>query len=598
MTHNDQHSAHEPWHDLPEGFAEHLELESRLSASLRNASIDRTHAALDAPPARIVDLGSGVGADAVQLARRFPTARVHALDVSDELLARVRSAAVEAQVADRVEARRVDLNDDWSAELPRDVDLVWAALSLHHLENPAAALRRAYSALRPGGVLVLTELAGEPRFEPDDLGSGLTGLRGRIQVARAAHGYARTDWPELLVDAGFARPVQYDHELIVDATTADGARYLEHRLRAHGDDELAGDDQVALEEVIASLQDGTSPISHRSSRAVWIAVRPQDDGALASARDIDADVAVVGGSYAGLAAAIILARSRRDVVVIDEGQPRNAPADGAHNVLGHEGIAPHALLEKGRAEAESYGVRIISGRVTGLSGGVDAFSVQMGEEKARIRARRVILATGLVDDLPAIPGVREGWGKTVLHCPFCHGWEVRDQRIAVLSRDEVGIHQATLFRQLSDNVTVFLHEAVEPTEEQSAMLAAAGVPVVRGRIEKLIVEGTDVRAVQIEGGESVDIDAVVVAPRFRARTELYESIGGTAEQMPFGTQIPADPRGETAVPGVWVAGNAGQPMAMVIMSSASGVATGAAVHGDLVMADLDRAVRMRRDDSA
>lgn len=130
------------------------------------------------------------------------------------------------------------------------------------------------------------------------------------------------------------------------------------------------------------------------------------------------------------------------------------------------------------------------------------------------------------------------------------------------------------------------------------MLAAAGVPVVRGRIEKLIVEGTDVRAVQIEGGESVDIDAVVVAPRFRARTELYESIGGTAEQMPFGTQIPADPRGETAVPGVWVAGNAGQPMAMVIMSSASGVATGAAVHGDLVMADLDRAVRARRDDSA
>jgi SAM-dependent methyltransferase len=241
----------------------------------------------------------------VALAQRFPTARVHALDVSEELLAHVRDAAAEAEVADRVEARRVDLNEDWPAELPSDVDLVWAALSLHHLDDPATALRRAYSVLRPGGVLVLTELAGEPRFAPVDLGSGLTALHERIQAARAAHGHARTDWPELLVDAGFSPAEQHDHELIVDATTAEGAQYLEHRLRAHGDDALGDDDQAALEMTIASLQDGTSPISHRSGRTVWVAVRPQTDGALAPAGDIDAEVAVVGGSYAGLAAAII-----------------------------------------------------------------------------------------------------------------------------------------------------------------------------------------------------------------------------------------------------------------------------------------------------
>lgn len=596
MTHTEQHSAHEPWHhSLPDGFADHLAIESRLSATLRSATLYSAHAALDAPPSRIVDLGSGVGADAVALAQRFPTACVHALDVSDELLARVRSAAVEAQVADRVEAHHADLNEDWSAEIPPNADLVWAALSLHHLDDPEKALRRAYSALRPGGVLVLTELAGEPRFAPDDLGSGRTGLRERIQAVRAAHGYSRTDWPELLADVGFATAERHEYELVVDASTDDGAQYLEHRLRAHGDDEIDGDDQAALEEVIGSLQDGTSPISHRSGRAVWVAVRPQTDGALAPVGDLEADVAVVGGSYAGLAAAIVLARSRRDVVVIDDGEPRNAPAEGAHNVLGHEGIAPGELLEKGRAEAESYGVRIISGRVTGLSGTVDDFTLHSGDDGPRIRARRIILATGLVDDLPDIPGVRKGWGRTVLHCPFCHGWEVRDQRIAVLSRDEVGIHQAMLFRRLSDHVTVFLHEAAEPTEEQSAMLAAADIPVVRGRIEKLVVEGTDVRAVQLEGGEIFAIDAAVVAPRFHARTELYESIGGTAEQVPFGTQIPADPRGETSVKGVWVAGNAAQAMAMVAMSSASGVATGAAVHGDLVMADLDRAVSARRD---
>ncbi|HTN55926.1 MAG TPA: FAD-dependent oxidoreductase [Microbacterium sp.] len=596
MTHTEQHPAHEPWHDLPEAFAEHLELESRLSAPLRTVVLDRAQAAFDAPPERIIDLGSGVGADAVALAERYPTARVHAVDVADELLARVRSAAAAAQVLERVETHRVDLNGEWGAEVPAAADLVWAALSLHHLDDPLTALRRAYSALRPGGVLTLTELSGDPRLGPDDLGSGRPGLLERLLGGQPGHGYARADWPQLLADAGFIVSEQDERELVVEASTSDGARYLEQRVRAHRDrlaDDMSREDRAGLDEVIASIQDGTSPVSYRSGRAVWVAVRPTEDDH-AAPEHIDAEVAVVGGSYAGLAAAIILARSRRDVVVIDEGQPRNAPADGAHNVLGHEGIAPHELLGKARAEAESYGVRILAGRATGLSGTTDAFTVQTGDEGPRIRARRVILATGLVDDLPDIPGVREAWGKTVLHCPFCHGWEVRGRRIAVVSRDEVGLHQAALFAQLSDHVTVFLHEAAEPTVEQSAMLAASGVPLVRGRIEKLVVEGTDVHAVQLESGESFEIDAAVVAPRFHARAELYESIGGTVAQTPFGTQIPADPRGETAVPGVWVAGNAGQPMAMVISSSASGVTTGSALHGDLLMADLDRAVRERR----
>lgn len=313
---------------------------------------------------------------------------------------------------------------------------------------------------------------------------------------------------------------------------------------------------------------------------------------------LSSDVAIVGGGYAGLAAAIVLARSRRDVTLIDAGQPRNTPAEGAHNVLGQEGIAPQDLLAAGRAEAEAYGVRIVPGRVTALGGEIDDFTVDVADGGPRISARRIILATGLVDDLPEIPGVAEAWGKTVLHCPFCHGWEVRDQRIAVLSRAEPGIHQALLFRRLSDQVTLFLHEASELTQEQSETLAALDIPVVRGHVDRLVVDGTEVRAVQTEDGQSFDADAVVVAPRFLARTDLYESIGGVAELNSFGTQIPADPRGMTPVPGIWVAGNAGQPMAMVVASSASGVATGAAVHGDLVLADADRAVRDRRSAAA
>lgn len=337
---------------------------------------------------------------------------------------------------------------------------------------------------------------------------------------------------------------------------------------------------------------------------------------------LTADVVVVGGGAAGLAAAIALGRSRRSVVLVDAGEPRNAPAEGAHNVLGQEGISPLELLARGRAEAEAYGVRLVSGRVTGASGVVDSFTLEIdgapgggaglsadalevdasGSDRGQavasttqqVTARRVILATGLVDELPDVPGVAQAWGHTVLHCPYCHGWEVRDQRIAVLATSENALHQVMLFRQLSDDVTLFLHDAPEPTEEQWEQLAALGVRVVTPRVERLLVDGTQVRAVEVEGGRSFPVDAVAVGPRFLARTELYEALGGEKTLSPFGEQIVADPRGATAVPGVWVAGNSGDLMAMVAAAAASGVMAGAAVNGDLAVADLARAVAERR----
>jgi thioredoxin reductase/predicted O-methyltransferase YrrM len=522
MSTHDHHPAHEPWHDLPDGFADKLDFESKLNTPVRDAVLDQAALALGAPPRQIVDFGSGTGADAVALAERFPTARVHALDVSTELLDRVASAAAEAGIADRIERHLVDLNTDWTSTVPRDVDLAWASLSLHHLSDLTATLRRMLRSLKPGGVFVLTELTGEDRLAPD--------------------------WSTLLAEAGFASVERHDDENLTDAD-----------------------------------------LSAIPGRAVWVAVRPESQ----AFEGFEADVAVLGGGFAGLAAAIALARSRRSVVVIDAGKPRNAPAAGAHNVLGHEGISPLELLDRGRAEAEAYGVRIISGQVTGVTGQIDDFTVQVGGESHRIHARRIILATGLVDDLPRIPGVEEGWGSTVLHCPFCHGWEVRDQRIGVLTRDELAMHQVMLFSQLSDQVTVFLNDAPEPSAEQWEQLGALKVSVVRPKIERLLMDGTQVRAVEVEGGDSFEIDAVAVVPKFNARTELYESLGGAAEETPFGVQIPADPRGLTEVPGVWAAGNASQPMAMVTGSAASGLSTGAAVHGDLSLADLNEAVRVR-----
>lgn len=310
---------------------------------------------------------------------------------------------------------------------------------------------------------------------------------------------------------------------------------------------------------------------------------------------IRADVVVVGGGAAGLAAAVALARSQRSVVVIDAGQPRNAAAAEAHNILGQEGVAPTELLARGRTEATAYGARIVTGVATGASGTVDDFVIEVDDGRMHVSARRVILATGLVDDLPNVPGVEAAWGRTVLHCPFCHGWEVRGQRIAVLGRNENAIHQVILFRQLSDDVTLFLHEAPEPSDEQWEQLAALNVRVVTPRVERLLVDGTSVRAVAIEGGKTFEMDAVVVAPVFLARTELFEALGGAPAMTPFAQQIAVDSRGQTVVRGVWAAGNVSESSAMIVASATAGLMAGAAIHGDLAMSDLALAVKERRD---
>ena len=587
------HSGHEPWHDLPAGFAQLLEHEATLSAPIIDDAISTAATALAGSPSTILDLGAGTGAGTLPLARRFPQAHIHSLDLSEKLLESLDTAAATSGAAERVHAHRVDLDGEWPAELPAEVDLVWAAMSLHHLADPTRALQQAFSALRPGGVLVMTELAEPAAFQPADLGSGSPGLADRLLEASLGHGHdGGTDWSEALAAAGFTAIHQHEHTFTASGCSTDGARYLATRLRTHRDqlgDDASSADRASIDVAIGALDAGTSDLSFTAGRTVWVATRPEP-----VPEQVETDVVIVGGAAAGLAAAVALARSRREVVVIDAGQPRNAPAEGAHNMLGSEGIAPWELLARGRAEARGYGVTIISGRATAASGTIDDFRVEVDGGARQVHARRVILATGLVDDLPDVPGVDQGWGHTVLHCPFCHGWEVRDQRIAILTRDEVAIHHAMLFGQLSDHVTLFLHEAPDPTEEQWQQLAALNVSVVRPRVERLVLDGRQVRAVEIEGGRTFEADAVVVAPKFQARTELFVALGGEETATPFGRQIPADPRGMTAIPGVWATGNASEPMATLMAVAAAGVTTGAAVHGELGFADLGRAVQARR----
>ncbi|SDO21950.1 NAD(P)/FAD-dependent oxidoreductase [Geodermatophilus sp. DSM 45219] len=308
------------------------------------------------------------------------------------------------------------------------------------------------------------------------------------------------------------------------------------------------------------------------------------------------DVVVVGGGAAGLNGALVLARSRRSVVVLDAGAPRNAPAAGVHGLLAREGMRPGELLERGRAEVRSYGGQVVDGEVATVARDGDGFTVGLADGRST-RARRLLVTTGLVDELPDVPGLRERWGRDVLHCPYCHGWEVRDRAIGVLANGPMAVHQALLFRQLSPDVTLFAHTHPAPAGEQAEQLAALGIPVVTGEVASLVVDGDRVTGVRLADGTVVAREAVAVQSRMVARAGFLAGLGLDPLPHPsgMGEHLPADPTGRTAVPGVWVAGNVTDLSAQVGAAAAAGATAGAQVNYDLVVEDTARAVAAARE---
>jgi thioredoxin reductase/protein-L-isoaspartate O-methyltransferase len=305
------------------------------------------------------------------------------------------------------------------------------------------------------------------------------------------------------------------------------------------------------------------------------------------------DVAIVGGSAAGLAAALQLGRQRRSVIVIDAGEPRNAPADHMHSFLGHEGIAPSALLEIGREEVRSYGGEVTPGRVervTRLDG--DRFRLELTGAHTVV-ARRVIAASGLVDELPDIEGLAEHWGGSVIHCPFCHGYEVRDQPLVQIVTHPMSLHVVPLWRQLTPQLTVVLHD-VDIEDAEVEHLRTGGVRFVRGHVHRL-VSGSDGRltGVELTDGDVILADAVTIGPRFRVRAEPFEGVGLELVPHPsgFGDVVPVDAVGATPVPGLYAAGNVTEPGLQVLPAAADGIRVGAAVSRDLADEDLRLATR-------
>lgn len=306
------------------------------------------------------------------------------------------------------------------------------------------------------------------------------------------------------------------------------------------------------------------------------------------------DVAVIGGSAAGLAAALQLGRQRRSVIVVDDGQPRNAPAAHMHGFLGRDGEPPSQLLTTGRDEVRSYGGEVLAGHVDQVvATGDGGFRVELHGGNS-IVARRVLAATGLVDELPAIDGLAEHWGGDVIHCPFCHGYEVRDRRLVQVVTHPLGLHPAGLFRQLTSHLTVLIGDGVDADRTELEALAAAGVDVQHGEARRILT-GADghLTGIELADGRRLDADAVVVGPRFRARVEPFAALGlrTVAHFSGLGDAVEVDFTGATSVPGLYAAGNVADPSHQVLQAAADGSRVGAMISFSLASDDLHAAAR-------
>lgn len=319
------------------------------------------------------------------------------------------------------------------------------------------------------------------------------------------------------------------------------------------------------------------------------------------------DVLIVGGGAAGLSAALVLTRARRRVAVVDAGQPRNAPAAHMHGFLGTDGLAPSSLLARGRDEIAGYGGVLVSGTVTGVEalsdavtdavpdavpGGGARFAVAL-DDGASLRGRRLLVTTGLRDELPDVPGVRERWGRDLLHCPYCHGFEVRDEPLGVLGMPGAipeAVAHALLIRQWSDDVLYFAHGS-PPSAEQREQLDARAVLVVDEPVTRLVVEDDRLTGLELASGDVVARTAVFVRPGLVPHDTLLTGLGCATHDSGW---VIVDATGRTGVPGVWAAGNSVNPRAQVITAAGEGSAAAIDINHDLVEEETSSAVRVLR----
>jgi thioredoxin reductase len=293
------------------------------------------------------------------------------------------------------------------------------------------------------------------------------------------------------------------------------------------------------------------------------------------------DVVVVGGSYAGLSAALQLARARRRVLVIDGGAPRNRFASHAHGFLAQDGRPPQEISAEGRAQLMTYPtVEWLDGWAERAEGAPDAFvvhAVAAGGDRRTIEARRIVLATGVSDELPDVPGLQERWGRSVFHCPYCHGYELGRERIGVLGVSALSMHHALMLPDWGET-TFFLNGAFEPDKEQLAQLAARGVKLERERVARLSGHAD----MELADGRVVPLVGLFTAARHRLTSPLAEQLGCAIEDGQLGPIIQTDVMKQTTAPGVLACGDTARPSGSVALAVGDGAMAGAATHRSLM----------------
>lgn len=295
------------------------------------------------------------------------------------------------------------------------------------------------------------------------------------------------------------------------------------------------------------------------------------------------DAIIVGGSFAGLSAALQLARARRRVLLIDGGQPRNRFAAHAHGFLGQDGKPPREILRQASDQLAQYpSVKFLDGEAVSASAHEGLLRVTMaaGQE---VQGKHLILATGLRDQLPALAGLQERWGQTVLHCPYCHGYEVAGRPLGVLAAHPLSAHQAVLLPDWGPT-TYFTQGEFEPDAEQTALLDKRGVRIERTPIVELMGTTPVLDAVKLADGRRMAVHALFVASKTHMASPLAMQLGCAFDDGPLGPVIRTDEFRQTTVPGVYAAGDAAIPMSNATLASASGVMAGVCVHRALVMA--------------
>ncbi|HEV7283090.1 MAG TPA: NAD(P)/FAD-dependent oxidoreductase [Pirellulaceae bacterium] len=297
------------------------------------------------------------------------------------------------------------------------------------------------------------------------------------------------------------------------------------------------------------------------------------------------DVVIIGGGPAGQSAALILARARRHVVVVDAGQPRNAAARQFHGYLGRDGDDPKALLRDGRQELAKYGVAIFDDRVIDVECGETTGGQFTGTGFRAMTAsgrtltgRKLLFATGVKDELPDLPGVEECYGASIHHCPYCDGWEHRDERLVAFGKDaESAIGLGLSLKTWSDQVTV-LTNGETATDEQRQKLAANGIDLVEERVLGIVHEGDRMTGVRLQGGTVVPADAMFFNTSQRPASHLPQRLGCVMKDH---RAVLAEEKQHTSVPGAFAAGDADDDVQFVIVAAAEGAKAATAINREL-----------------